>query len=93
MKTDQFEGFISRHSRVERLRVLGLTELHAVSCPEKVPLIRSSLELSKEDPVSDALSRGNFRSAEAKNSFHAAPCNFSTLGRAEIHARVITREE
>ena len=95
MKIDQFQAFISRRlSRVERLRVLGLPELHAVSSPEKAPLIRSAVELSKEDPVSDALSRGNFRCAEAKNSFHAAPRNFLNLGRAESHAPpVITREE
>ena len=70
----------------ERLRFLGLPELHVVSSPVKTPSIQSTVELSKEDPVSDALSRGKFRSAESDNSFHAAPLRFSNLGRAEFHA-------
>ncbi|CAM9903172.1 unnamed protein product [Ascophyllum nodosum] len=86
MKIDQFQAFISRLPMAERLRVLGLPELHAVSPPVKTPSIRSAVELSKEDPVSDALPRGNFHSAEGDNSFHAAPRNFSNLGRAEFHA-------
>ena len=78
----------------ERLRVQGLPELHAVSSPVKTPSIRSAVELFKEDPVSNALSRGFFRSAEGENSFHTAPRNFFNLGRAEFHAPpVITREE
>ena len=92
VKIDQFQAFISRLPMAERLRVLGLPELHAVSPPVKTPSIRSAVELSKEDQVSDALPRGNFRSAEGDNSFHAAPRNFSNLGRAEFHAPpVITR--
>ena len=92
VKIDQFQAFISRLPMAERFRVLGLPELHAVSSPVKTPSIRSAAELSKEDPVSDALSRGKFRSGEGDNSFHAAPRNFSNLGRAEFHAPpVITR--
>ena len=92
VKVDQFQGFISRLPMAERLRVLGLPELHAVSSPVKTPSIRSAVELSKEDQVSDALPRGKFRSAEGDNSFHAAPRNFSNPGRAEFHAPpVITR--
>ncbi|CAN0455587.1 unnamed protein product [Ascophyllum nodosum] len=83
VKIDQFQAFISRLPTAERLRVLGLPELHAVSPPAKTPSIRSAVELSKEDQVSDALPRGNFRSAEGDNSFHAATRNFSNLGRAE----------
>ena len=76
------------------LRVLGLPELHAGSSPVKTPSIRSAVELSKEDSVSDALARENFRSVEGENSFHAAPRNFFNLGRVEFHAPpVITREE
>ena len=94
MKTDEFQAFISRLSMAERLRVLGLPELHAVSSPVKTPSIRSAVELSKEDPVSDARSRGNFRSAEDDNSFHDAPRNFSNMGGAEFRAPpVITRGE
>ena len=78
----------------ERLRVLGLPELHAVSPPVRTPSIRSAVELSKEDLVSDAQPRGNFCSAEGDNSFHAAPRNLSNLDRAEFLAPpVITREE
>ena len=84
MKIVQFQAFISRLSMAERLRVLGLPELHAVSSPVKTPSIRSAVELSKEDPVSDALSRGNFRSAEGDNSFHAAPRNFFESGSCGI---------
>ena len=92
VKIDQFQAFISRLSMAERLRVLGLPELHAVSPPVKTPSIRSAVALSKEDQVSDALPKGNFRSAEGDNSFHAPPRNFSNLGRAEFHAPpVITR--
>ena len=94
VKIDQFQAFISRLPMAERLRVLRLPELHAVSSPVKTPSTRSAVELSKEDPVSDALSRGNFRSGEGDNSFHATPRNFSNLGRAEFHAPpVITRGE
>ena len=60
----------------ERLRVLGLPELHAVSSPVKTPSIRSAVEMFKEDPVFDALSRGNVHPAKGDNSFHAAPRNF-----------------
>ena len=79
----------------ESLRVLGLPELHDVSSPVKMPSIRSAVELSNEDPVSDALPREKFRSAGGENSsFHAAPRNFSNLGRVEFPApSVITREE
>ena len=94
MKIDQFEAFISRLSMGERLRGLGLPELHAVRPPVKTPSIRSAVELPKENPVSGALSTGNFRSAEGESSFHAAPHNFSNLGPVEFHAPpVITREE
>ena len=86
VKIDQFQAFISRLSLAERLRVLVLPELYAVSSPVKTPSIRRAVELSKEDPVSDAVFRGNFRSAEGENSFHAAPRNFSNLGRVEFHA-------
>ena len=78
----------------EKPRVLGLPELHAVSSPVRTPSIRSAVELPKRDPVSDALSRGNFRPAKGDNSFHAAPRNVSNLSRAEFHASpVITRGE
>ena len=94
VKIDQFQAFISRLPRAERLRVLRLPELHAVSSPVKTPSTRSAVELFKEDPVSDALSRGNFRSGEGDNSFRATPRNFSNLGCAEFHAPpVITRGE
>ena len=44
--------------------------------------------------MSDALSRGNFRSAEGDNSFHAAPRNFSNMSCADFRAPpVITRGE
>ena len=49
VKIDQFQAFISRLPMSERLRVLGLPELHAVSPPVKTPSIRSAAELSKED--------------------------------------------
>ena len=92
VKIDQFQAFISILPMAERLRVLGLPELHAVSSTVKTPSIRSAVELSKKDPVSDALSRGHFRLAKGDNSFHAAPRNFSNVSRAGFHAPpVITR--
>ena len=69
VKIDQFQAFI-KTLYGERLRVLDLQELHAVSSPVMTPSNRSAVELSKEDPGSDAPSRENFSSA-----FHAAPCN------------------
>ena len=76
VKMDQFQAFISRLPMAERLRVLGLPELHAVSSPVKTPSIQGAVELSKADPAFDALSRGNFRPTKGDNSFHAAPRNF-----------------
>ena len=66
-----------------------------LSSPVKMPSIRSAVELSNEDPVSDALRREKFRSAGGENSsFHAAPRNFLNLGRVEFPASpVITREK
>ena len=85
-KIDQFQAFISRLSMAERLRVLGPPNLHDVSSPVQMPSIRSAVELSKEDPVSDALSGGMFCSTEGDNSLHAALRNILNLCRAEFRA-------
>ena len=65
VKIDQFQAFISRLYG-KRLRDLDLQELHAVSSPVKTPSSRSAVELSKEDQVSDALSRENLVPLGAK---------------------------
>ena len=94
VKICQFEEFISRLSMAERLRALGLPDVHAVGPLAKMPTIQSAVGLSRGSPGSGALTTGNFRSAEGENSLHAAPRNFSNLGRVEYHAPpVITREE
>ena len=94
VKVDKFQAFISRIPMAERLRVLGLPELHAVRPPVKTPSIRSAVELSKENPVSSALSRENFRSAVGGRPFRGASSKFSNLGPVEFHAPpVMTREE
>ena len=63
----------------ERLRVLDLQELHAVSSPVMTPSNRSAVELSKEDPVSDAPSRENFSSAGRKLLFPCCTVQFFFL--------------
>ena len=94
MKIDQFEELISRLSMAERLRALGLPDVHAVRPPAKIPQIRSAVGLSRGSPGSGALSIRNFRSAEGENASHAAPRNFSNLGPVKFHVPlVMTREE
>ena len=94
MKIAKFQAFISRLSMGERLRVLGLPEVHVVRPPVMTSSIRSAVELSKENPGSGALPRGNFRSAAGERPFSAASRKFATLGRVEFYAPpVMTREE
>ena len=94
VKVDQFQAFITRLSRAERLRVLGLPELHGGRPPVKTFSVQSAVELSKESTGSGAQSRRNFRSGEGENSLHAASCNFSNLGPVKFHAPPVkTREE
>ena len=94
VKIDQLQTFIARLSMTERLRVLGLPEVHAVRPPVKTPSIRSAVELSEENPRPGALPRGSFRSAAGGHSFNAASRKFSNLGPVEFHAPpVMTREE
>ena len=55
VKIDQLQTFIARLSMTERLRVLGLPEVHAVRPPVKTPSFRGAVELSEENPRSGAL--------------------------------------
>ena len=94
MKIDQFQAFISRLPMSERFRVLGLPEVHTVRLPVKTPSIRSAVELSKKNPGSGALSRGNFRSAAGGRPCNAASRKLSNLSPVKFHAPpVMTREE
>ena len=94
VKIDQLQPFIARLSMAERLRVLGLPEVHAVRPPVKTPSIRSAVELSEENSGSCAPPRGNFCSAAGGRSFNAASRKFSNLGPVEFHASlVMTRKE
>ena len=96
VKTDQFQAFISGLSMAERFRVLGLPKVHAVRLPANIPAIRSAIGLSRGNPESGALYRGNSRSAVGGSSFNvnAASRKFSNLDSVEFRAPpVMTREE
>ena len=86
MKNDQFQAFISRLSMAERVRVLGLSEVYAVRLPVKTPSIRSAVELSKENPGSGALPRGNFRSVASGCPLSAASREFGIFYPVKFHA-------
>ena len=86
VNNDQFQAFISRLSMAERLRVLGVPEVHAVRPPVKTPSIRSAVELSNENPGSGSLPRGKFLSAAGGCPFSAATRKFAIFCPVKFHA-------
>ena len=94
VKINQFQAFISGLSTAERFRVLGLSEVNAVSSPSTTPTIRSTVMPPQGNPEPGALSREKNRSAVGESSFNVASRKFLSLGPVEFHAPpVMTREE
>ena len=59
-----------------RFRVVDRPEVNALNPPVKIPMIRSAIELSQENPGPGAPSRGNVCSAVDESSFLPMPKHY-----------------